>query len=76
MFWSRRSKRNSLGRTWSEPRCFGRAGRNVSRLVELSRNIIVLVAPVETLSRLVEPGQNIEACGLADRNLSRLVELV
>ena len=33
---------------WSKPRCFGHAGRNVSRLVELGRNIDILVAPVET----------------------------
>ena len=55
MFWSRRSKRTSLGRSWSKHSCSGRAGRNVSRLVE--------------------PGRNIEVCGRADRNISRLVKL-
>ena len=48
MFWSRRSKRISLGRTCSKPRCFGRAGQNVSRSVEHGRNIDVLFAPLET----------------------------
>ena len=55
MFWSRRSKRTSLGRSWSKHSCSRRAGRNVSRLVE--------------------PGRNIEVCGRADRNISRLVKL-
>ena len=41
----------SLGRTWSKHKCFGRAGRN--------------------LSRLVEPGRNLEVCGQSDRNISR-----
>ena len=50
-----RSNHISLGRTWSKHRCFGGAGRNVSRLVE--------------------PGQNIEVRGRADRNISRSVEL-
>ena len=62
MFWSRRSKRISLGRTWSKHRCIGRAGRNVYRLVELGRNSDVLVASVETYlvgSNLVELGRNI-----------------
>ena len=61
MFWSRRSKRIPLGRTWSKHRCFGRAGRNVSRLVEFGRNLVVLVAQVETSLawlNLVELGQN------------------
>ena len=63
MFWSRRSKRISLGRTWLKQRCFGRAGRNVSRSVELGRNLDILVVPVETYlawSNLVELGQNIK----------------
>ena len=63
MFWSRRSKRISLGRTWSKHGHFGRAGRNVSRSVELGRNLDILVAPVETYlawSNLVEPGRNIK----------------
>ena len=45
------------GGTWSISRCFGRAGQNISRLVELGRNIVVLVALVETYltgSNLVE----------------------
>ena len=50
MFWSRRSKRISLGRTWSKHRCFGRAGRNVSRMVELGRNLDVLVSGSNRIS--------------------------
>ena len=45
------------GGTWSISRCFGRAGQNVSLLVELGRNIDVLVALVKkylTGSNLVE----------------------
>ena len=44
MFWLRRSKH---GRTWLKHRFFGRADRNISRLVELGQNLDVLVAPVE-----------------------------
>ena len=38
---SRRSKHISLGRIWLKPSCLGRAGRNVSRLVEQVRKIEV-----------------------------------
>ena len=57
MFWSRGSKRISHGRTCLKDRFFGRADRNISRLVELGQNLDVLVAPVETYlawSNLVE----------------------
>ena len=74
MFWSRRSKRISHGRNWSEPRCFGRAGRNVSRMVELGRNLDVLVSGSIRIP-LGRLGRNIEVCGRADRNISRLVKL-
>ena len=61
--WSCRSKHTSLSRNWSKPRCFGRAGQNVSRLVELGRNLDILVAPVETYlawSNFVELDRNIK----------------
>ena len=74
MFWPRRSKRISHGRTWSKHRCFGRAGRNVSRLVKPGRNIEVCDRTDRNKSRSVEPSLNIEVCGRADRNISRLVE--
>ena len=64
-----------LGRTWSKHKSFGRAGRNVSRGVELGRNIDVFGRAGRNLPRLVEPSRNIEVCGRADRNISRLVEL-
>ena len=60
MFWSRRSKRISHGRTWSKHRCFGRAGRNVSRLVGLGRNIEYCAGAERNTSRLVELGRNID----------------
>ena len=58
MFWSRRSKRISLGRTWSKHRYFGRSGRNLSRLVESSRNIEVCGRADRNITRLAELGQN------------------
>ena len=57
MFWSLGSKRISHGRTCLKARFFGRADRNISRLVELGQNLDILVAPVETYlawSNLVE----------------------
>ena len=60
MFWSRRSKGISLGRTWPKPRCFGRAGRKVSRLVEPVRNIEVRSRADRNISRLAELGQNLD----------------
>ena len=57
MFWSRGSKLISHGRTCLKARFFGRADRNISRLVELGQNLDILVAPVETYlawSNLVE----------------------
>ena len=55
-------------------RSFGRAGQNVSRLVELGRNIDILVAPVETY--LTGGTWSISRCfGRAGQNVSRLVEL-
>ena len=74
MFWLRRSKRISLGRTWSKHGCFGCAGRNVSRLVGLGRNINVLVAPVETYLAGGTWSMS-RSFGRAGQNLSRLVEL-
>ena len=59
-FWSRRSKRISLGRTWSKHRCFVRPGRNVTRWVELGRNIEVRGRADRNKSRLVELGRNID----------------
>ena len=59
MFWSRRSKRISLGRTWSKHKYFGRAGQNLSRLVELGRNTEVFGCVGRNVSRLVELGRNI-----------------
>ena len=56
MVWSRRSKRISLGRTWSKHRYFGRSGGNLSRLVEPSRNIEVCGRADRNISRLVELG--------------------
>ena len=59
MFYSRRLKRISLGQTWSKPRCFGRAGQNVSHLIELARNLDFTGRAGRNISRLVELGQNI-----------------
>ena len=75
MFWSRRSKRISLGQTWSKHRCFGRIVRNVSLLVEPGRNIEVCDRADRNKPCSVEPSRNIEVCGRADRNISCLVEL-
>ena len=63
MYWSRRSKRILLGRTWSKLRCFGRVGQNVSRLIKLGRtwskhNCFGRAGRKE--SRLVELGRNID----------------
>ena len=44
---------------WSKPRCFGRAGRNVSRLVKLGRNLDFTGRAGRNISRLVELGQDI-----------------
>ena len=50
----------SLGRTWSKQKCFGRAGRNLSRLVEPSRNIEVCGQADRNISRKVELVQNLD----------------
>ena len=74
MFWSRRSKPISLGRTWSKYRCFGRMGRTYlswSNLVETE----VCDRADRNKSRSVDSSRNIENCGRADQNISRLVEL-
>ena len=60
MFWSHRSKRISLGATWLKPRCFSRAGLNVTRLVELGRNIEVRGRADRNIPRLVEIGPNLD----------------
>ena len=60
MFWSRRSKRISHGRTWSDSRCFGRAGRNVPRMVVLGRNLEVRGRADRNVSRMVELGRNLD----------------
>ena len=63
MFWSRRSKRISLGWAWSKPRYFGRAGRNVSRLVKLGRTWSKhksFCRSGRNVTRLVELGRNID----------------
>ena len=60
MFWSHRSKRISLGGTWLKPRYFGRAGRNVSRLVKLGRNIEVRGRADRNIPRLVVIGPNLD----------------
>ena len=57
---SRWSKHISLGRTWSQPRCFGRAGRKVSRLVEPGRNIKVRGQADRKISRSIELGPNLD----------------
>ena len=57
---SRRSKHISLGRTWSKPRCFSRADRNVSHLDEHVRNIEVRRRADRNISRLVELGRNLD----------------
>ena len=91
MFWSPLSKRISLGQDSSKPRFFGRAGRNVSRLVEPARNIEVRGRNDRKISRLVKLSPNLEALvspvktylawskhryfGRAGRNVSRLIEL-
>ena len=74
MFWSRWSKRISPGRTWSKHRFFGRADRYISRLVELGRNLEILVAAVETYLAWSVWSKN-KCFGRAGRNVSRLVEL-
>ena len=61
MFWSLRSKRISLGQDSLKPRYFGRAGRNVSRLVEPARNIEVRGRNDRKISRLVKLSPNLEA---------------
>ena len=60
MIWSRRSKQISLGRTCSNHRCFGRAGRNVSRLVDFGRKIELCGRADRNISRLVELGRNVD----------------
>ena len=60
MFWLRRSKRISLGRTWSKHKCFGRAGQNVPRFVELGQNIEFCCRADRKISRLIELGRNID----------------
>ena len=72
--WSSRLKLISLDRTWSKYRCFGRAGQNVSRLVEPGRNIENCRRADRNISRLVELGGNIDVFGRAGRNLSPFVE--
>ena len=58
--WSCRLKLNSLSRTWSKPRCFGRAGQNVPRFVELGQNIEFCCRADRKISRLIEFGRNID----------------
>ena len=70
VLWLCRSKHISLGRTGSKPRCFGRAGQEVSRLVVLGQNIDFLLAPVEKYLAWLKP----KCFGRAGRNVSRLVE--
>ena len=60
MFWSRRSKRISHGRTWSDSRCYGRAGQNVPRMVELGQNLEVRGRADRNVSRMVELGRNLD----------------
>ena len=48
------------GGTWSKPRCFGRAGRNLSRWVELGRNIEVRARADRNIPRSVELGPNLD----------------
>ena len=60
MIWSRRSKRITLGRTWSKHRYFGRAGRNVSRLVDFGQKIEFCGRADRNISRLVELGRNVD----------------
>ena len=60
MFWSRGSKHISLGQTWSKHRYFGRSGRNLSGLVEPSRNIENCGRADRNISRVFELGQNID----------------
>ena len=90
-YMSRRSKHISLGRIWLKPRCLGRAGRNVSRLVEPGRNLEASVALVKTylawskhrcfvraggnVSRWIELGRYLDFTSRAGRNISRLVAL-
>ena len=77
MFWLRRLKRISLGRTWSIPRYFDRAGQNVSRFVELGQNIEFCGRADRNKSRSVKFGQTWskqKGFGRAGRNVSRLVE--
>ena len=60
MFWSRRSKRYALGLILSKNRCFGRAGPNVSHLVELGQNIEFCGRADRNISRLVELSRNVD----------------
>ena len=60
MFWSRRSKRNSLGRNWSKHKYFGRSGQNVSSLFELGQNKKFSGRANRNISRLIELGRNID----------------
>ena len=48
------------GGTWSKPRCFGRAGRNVSRWVELGRNIEIRARADRNIPLSVELGPNLD----------------
>ena len=78
MFWSRRLKRISLGWAWSKPRCFGRAGRNVSRLVKLGRTWSKHKTFLSRRSKRISLGRtwSKHRCfGRAGRNVSRSVEL-
>ena len=65
-----RSKHISLGQTGSKPRCFGRAGQEVSRLVVLGQNIDFLLAPLEKYLAWSKP----KCFGRTGRNVTRLVE--
>ena len=57
---SRRSKRNSLGRTWSKHRYFGRAGRNLFCSLELGQNIETRGRADRNIPRLAELGLNLD----------------
>ena len=60
MFWSRRSKRISLGQNWSKHKYFGRSGRNVSSLVEIGQNKEFCGRANRNISRSIELGRNID----------------
>ena len=60
MFWSRRSKRISLGQNWSKHKYFGRSGQNVSSLVEFGQNIEFCGRSNRNITRSIKLGRNID----------------